>query len=103
MKRAKIGLGASAGVYALGLGLAFGAIACASNAADPYDFISIVPGRCYAILGAGVIVALGGLIGMITSGVRLVKHKRNRNWLRQAHCGTPRRVQWDLAQSRLVF
>ena len=102
VKRAKIGLGVSAGVYGLGLGLTFGGYACADNApAD--EFINVVPGRCYALLGTGAILGLGGLIGMIMSGVRLARHKRDRNWLRQAQYGRLHQIQWDLTQSRLVF
>jgi hypothetical protein len=44
-----------------------------------------------------------GAIGMIISGVRLRRHKRDRDSLRAAHYTTPRRVQWDRAQSRVVF
>jgi len=35
VKRAKIGLGVSAGVYGLGLGLTIGGVACANNAPPP--------------------------------------------------------------------
>jgi hypothetical protein len=40
---------------------------------------------------------------MIVSGILLGKRKRKLRELQEAHYGTPRRVQWDLAQSRLVF
>jgi hypothetical protein len=106
VKRARIGLGASAGIYALGLGLAVGGAVCANNApADEGGFISItiVPARCYGLYGTGAILGLGGLIGMIISGVRLARNKRDRNWLRRAQYGRLNRIQWDLAESRLVF
>ena len=46
---------------------------------------------------------VGGIGGTIASGVLLRRGKRDRDWLRQAHYATPRRAQWDLARSRLVF
>jgi hypothetical protein len=104
VKRAKIGLGVSAGVYGLGIGLTFGGVACADNAPpDQGGFVNLPPGHCYALLGTGAILTLGGLIGIIISGVRLASNKRDRNWLRQAQYGRLHQVQWDLARSRLVF
>ena len=49
------------------------------------------------------VMSVGGLGGTIASGILLRRRKRDRRWLGQAHHGTPRRVQWDLARSRLVF
>jgi len=49
------------------------------------------------------VMAAGGLAGTIASGILLRRGKRDRDRLRQAHYGTPRRVQWDAARSRLVF
>jgi hypothetical protein len=40
---------------------------------------------------------------MIATGALLGVRKRKRRRLEEAHYGTPRRVQWDLARSRLVF
>ena len=40
---------------------------------------------------------------MIATGILLGVRKRKRLSLQEAHYGTPHRVQWDLAQSRLVF
>ncbi|KPK66326.1 MAG: hypothetical protein AMS21_02645 [Gemmatimonas sp. SG8_38_2] len=102
VKRAKIGLGVSGGIYAVGMGLSFGGLACADNAPSD-EFINIVPGRCYALLGTGSVLGLGGLVGMIVSGVRLARHKRDRNWLRRAQYGQLHHIQWDLAQSRFLF
>jgi len=50
-----------------------------------------------------LVLGVGGLVGIVASGILLRKRKRDRDSLRYAHIGTPRRVQWDLAQSRLVF
>jgi hypothetical protein len=102
IKRAKIGLGVSAGIYALAMGLAIGGIACANNAPTD-DFISVVPGRCYGLYLSGGFIGMGGLIGMIISGVRLAKNKRNRDWLRRAQYGRRQPIQWSLARSERVF
>jgi hypothetical protein len=45
----------------------------------------------------------GGAVGMIISGALLGVRKRKLRRLQEAHYGAPRRVQWDLARSRLVF
>ena len=87
MKRAKIGLGVSVVVMVGGSILfLYGA------AAD--DTAAVAP---------GFILSLGGLGGTIASGILLRRRKRDRDRLREAHYGTPSRVQWDLAGSRLVF
>jgi hypothetical protein len=52
---------------------------------------------------AGMVLALGGAAGMIATGILLGVRKGKRRSLQEADYGTPRRVQWDLAQSRLVF
>jgi hypothetical protein len=43
-----------------------------------------------------MVLMVGGISGMIASGILVRRRKRDRDSLR-------RRVQWDLAQSRLVF
>jgi hypothetical protein len=48
-------------------------------------------------------LAVGGAAGMIISGAVLGVRKGKLRRLQHAHHGTPRRVQWDLARSRLVF
>ena len=57
-----------------------------------------------AVLGpVGTVLVLGGLVGMAVKGAKLANSKRELRRLQEAHYGTPRRVQWDLARSRLVF
>jgi hypothetical protein len=51
----------------------------------------------------GAILVWGGLVGMIVSGKNLSRSQQKLRERKEAHHGTPRRVQWDLAQSRLVF
>lgn len=52
---------------------------------------------------AGFALCAGGTVGMIACGALLGVRKRKLRKARQAHYGQPRRVQWDLARSRLVF
>jgi hypothetical protein len=40
---------------------------------------------------------------MIATGILLGVRKRKRSSLREADYGRPRRVQWDLAGSQVVF
>jgi hypothetical protein len=40
---------------------------------------------------------------MGVSGSKLRRRKRDRDRLQEAHYEGPRRVQWDPAQSRIVF
>jgi hypothetical protein len=51
----------------------------------------------------GGVLMVGGAAGMIATGILLGVRKRKLRRLEQAHYGAPRRVQWDLARSRLVF
>jgi hypothetical protein len=87
VKRAKIGLGVS--VVAM---VGFGVLFLYGAAADDT-----------AAVATGFILSLGGTGGTIASGILLRRRKRDRDSLRAAHYRTPRRVQWDLAQSRVVF
>ena len=104
VKRAKIGLGISAGVYAVGGGLFMGYIyGCVVPLFGDPTNESATDSRCNALLGTGVTLGAVSLAGIITSGVLLARRKRARRELKQAHYGTLRRVQWDLARSALVF
>lgn len=103
VKRPKIGIGVSAGALAAGaaMGLAvLGASMCPFTI--PND-TTCPPSWVDPVGIAGLVLGAGGLVGIIASGILLRKRKRDRDSLRYAHIGTPRRVQWDLAQSRLVF
>jgi hypothetical protein len=101
VKRARTGLIVSAGVYVIGLAVAIpGAV---GDCGYVYYGYATPPARCDPLLYTGSTLTFLGVVGMITSGVMLRRHKRDRNWLRQAQRTTPRRAQWDLARSRLVF
>lgn len=52
---------------------------------------------------AGGLILIAGVVGMAASGAVLGSSKQELRELQEAHYGRPRRVQWDLARSRLVF
>jgi hypothetical protein len=58
---------------------------------------------CNRIENAGIFIMSASGAGMIASGVLLGVRKRKLRRLQEAHYTAPRRVQWDVAQSRLVF
>ena len=103
VRRAKIGLGSSAAaLFAGGMFVGFGIGGAWS---DPcfFEECAPVPKRYVAYAWTGAALSVGGFAGMVASGILLRRRKRDRDSLRQAHYGTPRRVQWDPAQSRVVF
>ena len=51
----------------------------------------------------GAALAAGGAASMVAMGIVLGVRKRKLRSLQDADYGGPRRVQWDLARSRLVF
>ena len=104
VRRAKIGLGSSAAaLFAGGMFMGFG-IGGAWSDCPLFEECAPVSKRYIAYVWTGTALLVGGFAGMVASGILLRKRKRDRDWLRrQAHYGTPRRVQWDLARSRLVF
>jgi len=103
VRRAGIGVGVSG--LALVAGVAMGlAVLGASMCPFVIPADTTCPPSWVDPVGyAGLVLGAGGLAGIIASGILLRKRKRDRDSLRYAHIGTPRRVQWDLAQSRLVF
>ena len=56
-----------------------------------------------ALATVGGIMVFAGVFGMAVSGGTLGASKRKLRRLEQAHYGTRRRVQWDVARSRVVF
>jgi hypothetical protein len=86
----------------LGVGvvlLVAGAVDSALNPPPPDESLEIPNG----LLVAGAMVSGAGSAGMLVSGAMLGDGKRKLRRLREADYGRPRRVQWDLARSRLVF
>ena len=103
VRRAKIGLGSSAAAFFAG-GMFVGVgIAESYSACDFFEECAPVPKRYMAYLWTGTALLVGGFAGMVASGILLRRRKFDRDWLRQAHYATPRRVQWDVARSRVVF
>jgi len=100
VRRAGIGLGVSG--LAFVAGVAMGA-AIVGASMCPIGDTTCPPSWVDPVGYAGLVLGVGGLAGIIASGILLRKRNRDRDSLRYAHIGTPRRVQWDLAQSRLVF
>jgi hypothetical protein len=100
LRRATFGLGFSVAALVIGFGMGFAAALCSFSWDDP----SPCPEPWVAPVGyTGLVLAVGGLAGTIASSVVRREAKRKLRRLRAAHYGNPRRVQWDLARSRLVF
>jgi hypothetical protein len=95
VKRAKIGLWSTAGATVLG-GVMIGASWQCMSGRTFED-------ACWGPFLSGAVIGFSGGVGMIVTGALLGVRKRKLRELQQAHYGTPRRVQWDLAQSRVVF
>jgi hypothetical protein len=100
VKRARIGLGVSALSTVVGFGIG---IAAATNTICILEPCT-EPGWVAPVGITGAVLMAGGIAGMIASGILLRRRKRDRvYWIADGDYGTPCRVQWDLAQSRLVF
>jgi hypothetical protein len=93
VRRTRIGLLSTTGVFLFG-GMLIGI------GAPQLDFNT---GEGGVLLWTGFALASGGIVGMMTTGGMLARRKRKQRELQEAHYGTPRRVQWDLTRSRLVF
>ena len=97
VRRARIGLLSTTGVAVVGAAL-FGAGVARGRSSQDLDALSEGP-----LLISGMSLMISGAVGMIASGIVLGFSKGELRRLQEAHYGTPRRVQWDLAESRLVF
>ena len=97
VKRARIGLLSTTGVAVVGAAL-FGAGVARGRSSQDLDALSEGP-----LLISGMSLMISGAVGMIASGIVLGFSKGELRRLQEAHYGTPRRAQWDLARSRLVF
>ena len=96
VKRAKIGLWSTAGATVVGTGMAFVAWGAAWNCALASPPCFSPPGWVAPVGWTGMVLMVGGISGMIASGILKRRRKRDRDSLR-------RRVQWDVARSRVVF
>ena len=95
VKRAKIGLWSTAGATVLG-GVMIGA---SWNCMSGKTFEE----ACWGPFISGAVIGFSGGVGMIVTGALLGARKRKLRKFDEAQHRRPRRVQWDLAQSRLVF
>jgi hypothetical protein len=100
VKKARRGLIGTSVILGLGVVLWSSAAAC-SDPPSTEEFLDLPP--CFGLIVTGLVLTGVGLVGMIVSGPVLGARKRKLRRLDQAHYGTPRRVQWDLARSRVVF
>jgi hypothetical protein len=102
VKRAKIGFGVSVG--ALLVGSVMGLTALGKVIPIVCVFECPVPPEWVAPVGyTSLVLAFGGIGGMIASGILLGRRRRDRDRLKEQLYGRPRRVQWDLETSRVVF
>jgi hypothetical protein len=104
VKRANIGLGVSGAAF--GIGAVMTTVAGLESAFECFlepPTGCTTPGWVRPVGVSGGFLLAGGFVGMIATGILVRRRKRDRDSLREAHYGTPRRVQWDPAQSRLVF
>jgi hypothetical protein len=98
VRRAKIGIGSSALAFFVG-----GILLASGLSGDCGWGGGAQRESCDRLAYAGTALAAGGAVGMIATGILLGVRKRKLRRLQEAHYGRPHRVQWDLAQSRLVF
>ena len=98
VRRAKIGIGSSALAFFVG-----GILVASGLGGDCSWGGGAERERCDRLAYAGTALAAGGAVGMIATGILLGKRKQKLRRLQEAHYGRPHRVQWDLAQSRVVF
>jgi hypothetical protein len=98
VKRARVGVGVSSTALALGA-----IIAPLAALSPPNEDSGASSSDSYLAAYVWAAVLGVGLAGTIASGILLRKRKGQLRELKEAHYGTPHRVQWDLAQSRLVF
>jgi len=107
VERARRGMIGPSVVFGLGIGTLVASLAWAPHAScgddDPATFDLCIPTGPIVLGLFGLIISTGGVIAMAVKGARLAKSKRTLRELQQAHHGTQRRAQWDLARSRLVF
>jgi hypothetical protein len=109
MRRARIGLAGSVIAFGGGvamMGVGFANIEWGSNLFCFIDPCPQTPAWAIPLAVIGPLLGIGGLAGMIVSGKTLVRRKKQLRWYAgapESHYRKPRRVQWDLAQSRLVF
>jgi hypothetical protein len=99
VRRARIGLLSTAGATIVGAAL-FGAGVARGRRSEDLDALSR---ENAGLLISGMAVVISGAAGMIASGIVLGLSKGELRRLQETRYEGRRRVQWDFAQSRLVF
>jgi hypothetical protein len=93
--RTYVGLGVSAVASVVGVAL----LLAGTLAGECWEWDA--PTKCDVLPIVGGTLMIGGLVGVVVSSVLNAQAQGKKR--RGAHHGTPRRVQWDLSQSGLVF
>jgi hypothetical protein len=94
-----IGLGVS--IASLVGGLAMMSVGVSQRIFNCFGEPCYAPSSSSVLIGAGAALTVGGLIGTIVSSVALRDSERNR--AKAPSQRNARRVQWDPAQSRIMF
>jgi len=95
VRRARIGLLSTTGAAVVGAVVLGTSVSCMRG--RPLET------ACWGHFYSGVVLTFAGAVGMITTGSMLGVRKGKRRRLQEGDYGRPRKVQWDLAKSRLVF
>ena len=95
VRRARIGLLSMTGATVVGAVLLGTSIICVNGPTAETP--------CWGQFYSGVALTFVGAVGINTTGAMLGVRKGKRRRLREVDYGKPRRVQWDLSQSRLVL
>ncbi len=103
VRRARIGLISTAAAAFVGLPLFLGGIYHQDCLFGGLFSLEPEAKWCTPVASTGFVLMLGGSVGMIATGILLGVRKGKRRSLQEAHYGKPRKVQWDLASSRVVF
>ncbi len=103
VRRARIGLISTAAATVVGLPLLLAGLYHENCFFDDLFSPAGQPRWCSPARFTGAVLLAGGSAGVIATGILLGVRKRKRRVLQNAHYRRPRKVQWDLASSRVVF
>jgi hypothetical protein len=102
LRRRRAGFGLLATTAVAVIGVVPLVIGTQGKCEDEHGFVH--NDSCRRLRTAGLVLTISGAVGMIVGGIVFgVRKGAERRGPQEAHWGTPRRVQWDLARSRLVF
>jgi hypothetical protein len=101
--RARAGIGLGVSLVAFGAGVGMGVAAAGASICISFGEPCSRPNWVAPVAISGALLAVGGIVGMGVSGSELRRRKPHPGGSRDVYYATPRRVQWDLARSRLMF